>query len=329
VSGAGAGSRGAGAGPSPRGRVVLIDGALTAPEGAAVSVYDRGFLFGDAVFEVLRTYGGVPFALDEHFARLRRSAVRVFIELPVDDATLRGEVERGIAAAQNDESYVRVIVTRGSGPVSLDPGTAGRPLRVILVEPVVPPAREVYASGIATITIATRRSVDDTAAAGAKVSNYLESLLAVREAKARGAQEALIVDARGEVVEGATSNVFMVKGGRVTTPPVEAGILAGITRAHVLDVAAKTGVAADERRLRPEDLYGADEVFVTSSIRELVPVVRVDGREVGTGAPGPVARALHRAFRVAVGVADRPMPWADETREPDEKSRPPGGSPKD
>ena len=290
------------------GRAVLIDGELVAPDDAKVSVYDRGFLFGDAVFEVLRTYGGVPFAWGEHFARLRRSAGRVFIEVPVDDATLRGEVERGVAAAANEESNVRIVLTRGVGPVTLDPGTARAPLRVVLVEAVVPPPRDAYASGIAAVTVRTQRTADGTAASGAKVTNYLESLLAVREAKAQGAQEALIVDGRGDVVEGATSNVFVVKGGRLATPPADAGILVGITRAHVLDAAALAGVAVDQRTLRPDDLYGADEVFVTSSIREVLPVVRVDGRTIASG-PGPITRALHRAFRVAAGVGDRPMPW--------------------
>lgn len=291
------------------GRAVLIDGVLCGPDGAMVSVYDRGFLFGDAVFEVLRTYRGVPFAWDEHVARLRRSAERVFLDLPVDGAVLRGEVERGLVAAANDESSVRIVLSRGTGPVTLDPAAAGRPLRVILVETVVAPPRELYSVGIAAVTVRTQRSADGTAAAGAKVTNYLESLLAVREAKASGAQEALIVDGRGEVLEGATSNVFVAKDGRLATPPVEAGILAGITRAHVLQAAAAAGIGVDERRLRPEGLYEADEVFVTSSIRELLPVVRVDGRAIGAGVPGPIARSLHRAFRVAVGVGDRPMPW--------------------
>jgi branched-chain amino acid aminotransferase len=286
-----------------------MDGHVRAPEDATVSVYDRGFLYGDAVFEVLRTYGGRPFALDEHLARLRRSAERVFITLPVDDATLGAEVGRAVEAAGNDESYVRVVVTRGSGPLSLDPSTAGSPLRVVLVEPVVPPPKDAYLHGIAVVTVRTRRAADETAASGAKVSNYLANLLALREARARDAQEALIVDARGRVVEGASSNVFVVKAGRVVTPPESAGILAGITRAHVLGAARALGVPVDERELVPEDLYGADEVFVTSSIRELLPVVCVDDRPIGTGAPGPVARALHRRFRESVGMGGGPMPW--------------------
>jgi branched-chain amino acid aminotransferase len=294
------------------GRVVAVDGVIVAPEQATVSVYDRGFLYGDAVFEVLRTYGGRPFAIDEHLARLRRSAERVFIPLPVDDATLGREVDAALATARSDpsgESYVRVVVTRGSGPLSLDPDTASHPLRVILVEPVVPPPRDAYLHGIALASVSARRAVDDTAASGAKVSNYLANLLALREAHARGAQEALVVDARGHVVEGASSNVFVVSARRVATPPESAGILAGITRAHVLGAARDLGVPVDERDLVPGDVYGADEVFITSSIRELLPVVRVDDRTIGSGAPGPIARSLHRRFRESVGMGDHPMPW--------------------
>jgi branched-chain amino acid aminotransferase len=304
------------------GRVVSIDGAVLGAAEATVSVYDRGFLYGDAVFEVLRTYGGCPFALAEHVARLRRSAERVFIALPVDDATLSGEIETAVRAAgshraegpipptpQVRESYVRVVVTRGSGPLSLDPDTATHPLRVILVEPVAPPPREAYLHGVAVVSASTRRPADGTAAAGAKVTNYLASLLALRDARTRGAQEALIVDAHGHVVEGATSNVFVVEAGRVATPPESAGILAGITRARLLALARDLGVPVDERALPLANLYGADEVFITSSIREVLSVVRVDGRPVGAGVPGPVARALHRRFRESVGMGDRLMPW--------------------
>jgi branched-chain amino acid aminotransferase len=291
------------------GRVVVIDGAVVPAEEARVSVFDRGFLYGDSVFEVLRTYGGAPFALGEHLLRLRRSADRVFIAMPVDDATLGAEVERAVRASGNAESYVRIVVTRGSGPMGLDPDLAGAPLRVIVVEPVSPPPRAAYVDGVAVVTVRMRRAVDGTAAAGAKVSNYLPNLLAVREAKARGAHEALVIDAAGRVVEGASSNVFIVRGGRVATPPENAGILAGITRAHVLAAARALGVPVEEREIEQDELYAAEEVFITSSIREVLPVVRVDGHAVGTGSPGPMSRALHRRFRDDVGLAGRPMPY--------------------
>lgn len=292
-----------------RGRLVSIDGVVRSPGEAMVSAYDRGFLYGDAVFEVFRTYGGKPFALDEHLARLRRSAERVFISMPADEETLRREIDAALASAGNEESYVRLVITRGSGPLSLDPDSATHPLRVLYVDPVVPPPRDAYVRGVALVTLHTRRAVDETSAAGAKVSNYLANLLALREAKTRGAHEALVVDARGHVVEGASSNVFVVSGGRVATPPESAGILAGITRAHVLAAARALGIPVDERELELTDVYSADEVFITSSIRELLPVVRVDERVIGSGKPGPVTRALHRRFRDDVGMAGRPMPY--------------------
>ena len=291
------------------GRVVAIDGEVCEPARAVVSVFDRGFLYGDAVFEVFRTYGGRPFALDEHLARLRRSAERVFIAMPVDEATLRREVAVALAASGNEDSYVRLVVTRGSGPLSLDPDTATHPLRVLIVEPVVVPPREAYVNGVALVSVRARRATDETSASGAKVSNYLPNLLALREAKSRGAQEALVLDARGRVVEGASSNVFIVSAGRLATPPESAGILPGITRAHILAAATSLGIPADERDLMLDEVYAAAEVFITSSIRELLPVVRIDDRTIGTGSPGAVSRALHRRFREDVGLAGRPMPY--------------------
>jgi branched-chain amino acid aminotransferase len=290
-------------------RVVSIDGAIVSPGDAKVSVYDRGFLYGDAVFEVLRTYAGVPFALGEHVARLRRSADRVLIAMPISDADLAAEITRAIEAAKNSESYARVVLTRGAGPLGLDPELASAPLRVILVEPVHPPPREAYADGVALATIHTKRAVDDTAAAGAKVSNYLANLLAVHEAKKRGAAEALIIDAHGHVVEGASSNIFVARGGTLVTPPESEGILAGITRAHVIELARALGVPCDLRALFPTDLYGADEAFITSSVREVIPAVIVDGRRIGDGKPGPLTRRLHRAFRERVGLGKTPLPW--------------------
>jgi branched-chain amino acid aminotransferase len=291
----------------PKG-VVMIDGELFEPEKATVTVYDRGFLYGDAVFETLRTYGGRPFALSQHLARLRRSAALVFIQLPIEEAALASEVESAVAAAGNAESYARVIITRGSGPIGLDPDLARFPLRVILVEPLRPPSRDAYAQGIGAALIPTRRVADATHAAGAKLGNYLPNLLALREAKLRGAEEALVVDASGRVIEGASSNVFCLRRGTLSTPPEDAGILAGITRALVLEVAGALALPTKERELYADDLYGADEVFITSSIRELLPIVRVDDHAIGAGTPGDVTRALHRAFRARVGDPNS-MPW--------------------
>ncbi|MBC7174458.1 MAG: aminotransferase class IV [Polyangiaceae bacterium] len=285
---------------------VCINGDVLAPEEAKVSVFDRGFLYGDSVFEVMRTYSGKCFAEHEHLERLARSAELVLISMPASLETLSEEIRRTLAAASNDESYVRVVVTRGQGPLTLDPGKARDPLRVIIVSPLPVPPPELYTEGISACLVLSSRPTDYTRAAGAKASNYLANLLAAEEARRKGGQEAILTDSSGEILEGATSNVFVVRGGEVRTPPLELGILGGITRAAVLSSAARIGIAIREDSLFPNDLYDAEEVFLTSSIREVAPVVRVDGRPIGDGRPGPITRALHAAFledlRASLGI---------------------------
>jgi branched-chain amino acid aminotransferase len=280
-------------------RIAIINGRVASPEEAHISVYDRGFLYGDSIFETVRTYGGKPFALAEHLSRLARSAERLFIELPVTLETITAEVEQGIALAQNPESFARIMITRGSGPLGLDPGLAQNPNRVVLVEPFVAPSAEAYENGIGAITYRTVRSTDATPAAGAKVANYLTSVLAIREARQHGAVEAFIVDGRGNVLEGTTSNVFIVKEGRLVTVPEESGILSGITRAYLLRAAERLGLAVIIRDIREEELASADEIFISSTLREVLPVTRVDGRTVGSGRPGPLTRRIHEEFRKA------------------------------
>ena len=289
-------------------RIALVNGALLAPEQAFVSVYDRGFLYGDSVFETLRTYGGKAYAIEEHLLRLVRSAERVLITIPVALAELRDEVLRAIEASKNLDSYVRIMVTRGTGPMGLDPDLAEHPSRVVLVEPLVVPSSESYRSGIGAIFVRTARATDATSAEGAKVANYLTSLLALREARLAGAAEALVVDGRGFVVEGATSNLFVVAKGELATPPEEAGILPGITRAHLLEAARNLGIVTHLQPVSESALLAADEVFISSSIREVLPVVRVGSHTIGSGVPGLVTRRLHAEFRKRAG-APGPLPW--------------------
>ena len=282
---------------------VSIDGQVVDSDSARVSVFDRGFLYADSVFEVFRTYGGVPFGQREHLERLERSADLLMISMPVSVATLASEVEATLRAAGVGDWYVRVVITRGSGPLTYDPSTAVDPLRVIIVAPVsVPPAAH-YERGIAVSLLHASRPTDDARAAGAKASNYLASLLAAHEAKERGSQEALMLGRDGQILEGATSNLFIVKDGRVRTPEPQTGVLVGITRAAVLAVAAAEGIAVEEGEVRPEDLYGADEAFITSSIREVMPVVSADGKAIGPGVPGSVTKRLHQGYLRAVREA--------------------------
>ena len=279
---------------------VMIDGRIVPPEQALVSVFDRGFLYGDSVFESLRTYGGVPFALDEHLARLERSAARVFIALPVSLAVLRSEILSALSSHDSAESYLRVTLTRGIGrSLGLDPELAEQPLRVVLVATLSVPPAELYERGMAAITFRAERPSDAPAVADAKIGNYLLAVLAMRAARAEGAGEALLEDENGYILEGSTSNLFAVFAGRLLTPPETAAILPGITRAHTLAIAADMGLAIELRTPQKSELLSADEVFISSSIRELVPVVSIDGQRVGPGVPGPITRELLQRFRAA------------------------------
>jgi branched-chain amino acid aminotransferase len=276
--------------------VVQIDGVSTPAGEAKVSVFDRGFLYGDSVFETIRTYGARPFALAEHLARLERSAELVFIPLPVPVATLAAEVESAVAEAGNEESYVRLMITRGQGELGLDPALAEQPRRVLIVGPLKKLPQELYEQGAAVVTFRVQRPSDATPAEGAKIGNYLVAVLAMRAARQAGAQEALVVANGERVIEGASSNVFAVQGGVLITPPLEAGILPGITRDRVLRAATELGLSVRFECPTLPELLKMDEVFVCSSIRELLPVVRVDGEPIAGGEPGPLTRRLHEAF---------------------------------
>jgi branched-chain amino acid aminotransferase len=280
---------------------VMIDGQLVPPERAVVSVFDRGFLYGDSVFEALRTHHGRLALLDAHLARLERSAQRVFISLPVPLTTLREEVLQAAAAQGSPECYVRLMLTRGNAEaLGLDPELAEHPCRVVLVTALKLPPPEVYERGIEAITFRVERPSDAFSVANAKIGNYLASVLAMKKARELGASEALLEDAHGSILEGSTSNVFAVFGGTLVTPPESAAILPGITRARVLEAAREAGIALELRAISRSELARADEVFITSSIREVVPVTKLDGQAVGAGEPGPVARDLLRRFREAV-----------------------------
>jgi branched-chain amino acid aminotransferase len=283
-------------------RLVLIDGRVFAPEEAKVSVYDRGFLYGDSVFETIRTYRAEAFSLEEHVARLEDSAAKIGMVLPATTAEICAETRAGLAGVKNAESYARIMVTRGSGPLGLDPALAAAPLRVTLIEPLVRPPAEHYRDGIAVRCVQTVRASD--AVHSAKLANYLASALALRTARAAGAEEALVVNREGLVVEGTTSNVFAVQSGAIVTPAADVGLLPGITRRILLELAAELGADVQYRALSSEELARSDEVFISSTLREVLPVVKVDDRTVGSGAPGELTRRLHRAFRRRAGVGE-------------------------
>jgi branched-chain amino acid aminotransferase len=285
---------------------VSIDGEIHDEQDARVPVTDRGFLYGDSIYEVIRTYGGRPYLLEEHLTRLQRSADRIEMTLPGGLEPIRADVEATLAAAGNPESTIRVIVTRGSGPIQLDPATAGAPRRVVIVVPFRAHPPELYTQGALIHLVPTGRS-DQGIAAGAKSGNYLVNLLALGVAKRRGAHEAILLDHRGRLTEGASSNLFILRDGALQTPPLDAGILEGITRHQVFAIARQAGLTVSERTLYPADLQASQEMFLTSTLREIMPVTAVldqhqERLRVGSGAPGPITQELHHRYRQATGV---------------------------
>lgn len=266
------------------------------PEAAVVPVFDRGFLFGDGVFETLRTAGGRPVAWDAHLARLRRSAAGIGLDLPFSDAHLRAAACDTHAATGNPDSVLRVIVTRGSGPLMLDPRRAREPLLVVLAVPLVLPAEDAYVRGLRARIVDVTRVPAEALDPTLKTGNYLPNILALRQAIAAGDEDAILRNAAGRIAEGATSNVFAVAAGALRTPSVSEGILPGITRAAVLDLAARLGLPAAETPLTPDALRAADEVFLTSSVRGPIAVTTLDGRPVGEGREGPLTARIRRAY---------------------------------
>lgn len=277
--------------------LAVIDGSLRTEERASISVFDRGFLFGDSVFEVLRTYAGRPYELGAHLERLSRSARGMGIAMPIDARRFAREVEKAVAKAANPESYVRIVLTRGKGPLHIDPRTAVQPSRVVIVSPLLPLPGDLYARGVELATVRFGRATDHSRAAGAKVSAYVANMLAFWHARETGGYEALMVGDDGHVSEGNSSNVFVVRGGEVLTPPLSLGILPGITRGLVQRLAGDLEIPFREAMLYARDFETADEAFLTSSLREVVPVVGIDGRRIADGQPGRVTLRLLEAYR--------------------------------
>jgi branched-chain amino acid aminotransferase len=274
---------------------VHINGQVLPPEEAKISVFDRGFLYGDSVYETIGTAYGRLFALGEHLVRLERSAQRIGLRAPPRAAVERAVAET-VAAAGNPESRVRVILSRGCGKLDLDPASADDTQLVVIVWPLGAPTPEMYARGVAVAIVSVARNSPRAIDPAVKSGNYLNNVMALGEARRAGAYEAILCAADGSVAEGSTSNVFVVKGGVVRTPGPEIGILDGITRAKVLALCRANDVPLVETTLSPEELRGADEVFITSATRNVLPVTRVDEQVIGAGGPGPVTRRLMALF---------------------------------
>jgi branched-chain amino acid aminotransferase len=270
---------------------VYIDGVISDESAARISVFDRGFLYGDSVYEVLRTAGGKPVELLPHLSRLVRSAASLALNLP-PERLIRDAVAETLAAAGNADSYLRIIVTRGAGEVGLDIALADRPCLIVIVRPLALPAAELYQGGVAVHIVGVLRNQRRAIDPAVKSGNYLNNILGLMEARRAGAYECLMCDNAGRVAEGSTSNIFCAQGGKLRTPNLEIGLLAGITRDRVMKLAAGAGIAVGEATLFPDDVRGADEAFITSSIRGILPVARVDGEPLAQPAPGPITGRL-------------------------------------
>ncbi len=275
-----------------------VNGRVTPASEASVSPVDRGFLYGDSVFETLRTYGGRPFRLAGHLDRLRRSAARLSIPWP--DAPLEPEIARTLAAAGNDESAIRIVLTRGVGPIGYDPAGTGLPTLVIHVRPcpLLPVAS--LREGVDVAIVSVVRTPAAALDPAIKSSNLLNNILAWQEAHRLRVFEPILLNTEGQIAEGGSSNVFVVREGRLRTPSPAAGILLGITREVVLDLARREGVIVEETNLEPDDLRRADEAFLTSTLKGVLPIRRCDGWPIHDGRPGPITRRLMALFEAAV-----------------------------
>ena len=281
---------------------VNVNGRVSDQEHAVISIFDHGFLYGEGVYETLRTYNGQPFLFDRHVRRLRKSADMLALAVPLTDLQIDARFREtmrtaGLGDGPGREAYIRILVTRGIGELTYDPAATPTPSIVVIVKPHVDPPREVFERGVTVALVPIVRNHPGSVNPLIKSNNLLNNALAMQEAFRRGGFEGVMRNYKGELAECTQSNLFIVKNSAAITPPIDAGLLPGITRAFLFEVGAEAGIPVREAVLHDEDLFGADESFLTSTTREVVPIVQVDDRKIGTGTPGPVTQALHDGYR--------------------------------
>lgn len=287
---------------------IYVDGRISAPEEARVPVLDRGFLFGDSVYEVFWWHRGALIQEDDHFRRLERSASRLYMDLQFQREELVAAVQataREAGAGPEDDAYVRLVVTRGAGPLGLDFTQVGTRSLIVIVSPAKRPTAEDIERGLHMALVDRTRMPRSALDPSAKTGNYLNNVLALHEARLAGADDAIMLNDEGNVTEATTANLYTVRDGVLTTPPMAAGILRGTTRTRILALCAELGIEAREATLRPDDVLTADEVFVSSSVRGILPVTRVDEADIGAGpgrGPGPVTGRIRAAFEAAAAA---------------------------
>ena len=275
---------------------IYIAGKLYDKADAKVSVYDHGLLYGDGVFEGIRSYAGKVFRMEEHLDRLWNSAKAIVLEIPMSKSEMARAIEDTLATNGIKDGYIRVVVTRGAGTLGLDPNRCSNPQVIIITDHIALYPEETYTKGLEIITVSTQRNHPAALSPRIKSLNYLNNILAKIEGLQAGCVEALMLNQKGEVAECTGDNIFLVRKGRLLTPPNEAGILEGVTRDAVMDLARRGGIEVLETPLTKHDVYIADECFLTGTAAEVVPVVKVDSRTIGDGRPGPTTRDLMKRF---------------------------------
>ncbi len=275
---------------------IWINGKLFDKADAKISVYDHGLLYGDGVFEGICIYGGKVFRIKEHVERLYDSARSIALEIPLSRAQMAEAIESTVRANDKKEGYIRLVVTRGAGSLGLDPRKTSDPQIIVIVDDIVMYPPEMYEHGMEIVTAATIRSHPNSTNPRIKSLNYLNNIMAKLEGIRAGCHEALMLNYKGEVAECTGDNVFLVKHGILKTPPLDAGILEGVTRDAVMELANAAGIPVQEPTLTRHDVYTADECFLTGTAAEVISVTKVDGRPIGTGKPGPITRQLREAF---------------------------------
>jgi branched-chain amino acid aminotransferase len=279
---------------------IYINGEFHDKENAKISVYDHGLLYGDGVFEGMRSYSGKVFRLEQHLDRLYESALAICLTIPISKEQMALDVNKTLQVNSLTNAYIRLVVTRGSGSLGLDPNRTSNPQVIIIADSISLYPEEHYQNGLKIITASTVRSHPAALSPRIKSLNYLNNIMAKIEGLQAGCVEALMLNHKGEVAECTGDNIFIVKNGTILTPPKDAGILEGITRNAILDLAKELGIVAHETTLTRHDLFVADECFLTGSAAEVIPVVSIDSRPIGHGKVGPVTTKLMAAFKKLV-----------------------------
>ena len=284
---------------------VYIGGKLYDKADAKISVYDHGLLYGDGVFEGIRSYSGRVFRLEQHIARLYDSARAIHLEIPMAPAEMARAILETLAVNTLSDAYIRLIVTRGAGSLGLDPRKTTDPQVIIITDSISLYPPELYEHGLKIVTAGTMRNHPSALNPRIKSLNYLNSILAKIEGTNAGCLEALMLNHKGEVAECTGDNIFVARRGELHTPSVASGILEGITRDAVIELARAAGIRVVERAMDRHDIYTADECFLTGTAAEVIPVVECDGRPIGTGQPGPMTLDLLRRFHALVRGAEK------------------------